>query len=132
MEDELLNAPIGNLAGQDFVIVPAIEFMHGHEFLELFSAAAKFSEDATIQFHLIDFSVVGHVRGARGIRAIEILMLPWGDADCPRRPNVNVGGLKVTVVVEHVELLVGAVAHIDIASMIDLNGMNVLKLPGPF
>src|SRR4029077_1350388 len=83
MEGELLNSPIGDLAGINFVIGPAVEFVHGHEFLHLLAAFAEFALDASVQLHLVNFTVVTHVRGAGGIRAVKVLVLPGSDADGP-------------------------------------------------
>ena len=55
---EFLHAPVGNFSGVNFIVGPAIEFMDGHEFLQLLAALAEFSDDAAVKLHLVNFAAV--------------------------------------------------------------------------
>src|SRR5271167_3071112 len=62
MQRELLHAPVGELAGVDLIGAPAIELMHGAEFLQQLSRPSELAEDLSVELHLIDLAVV-HGRG---------------------------------------------------------------------
>ena len=106
--------------------------MHGHEFLHLLAAFAEFAENAAVEFHLVNFSAIFHVGRSRGIRAVEVLVLAWSDANGPWRSDINVGSLESSVVVKNGKALIGAVADVHVSLMIHLDCVHVFKLTGAF
>ena len=131
MKRELLHAPIGDFADVQLIIGAAVHFVHGHELLQLLAAAPEFPEYLAIQLHLVDFAVV-HVGGAGGVGAVEILVLPWRDADGPGSADVYIHGLERAIVVEDLDAAVAAITDVNIALMIDLYRMHVFKLAFTF
>src|ERR1700730_11686573 len=67
VKGKLLNSPVRNLPNVNFIFVPAVDFVHGHEFLQLLAATPELPENPTIQLHLVYFAVVRHVGGAGGV-----------------------------------------------------------------
>ena len=55
-------------------------------------------------------------------------MLPGGNANRPWCAHVYVGRLEISVVIEHREPLVSAVAHVHVALVIYLNRVDILEL----
>jgi len=49
------NPPIRELADGNFVLVPAINFVHGTELLHLFARGSKLAENLSVQFHFVNF-----------------------------------------------------------------------------
>src|SRR5579864_1597076 len=100
VQGELLNAPIRNFTRVDFVVGPAVKLMHRHELLQRLAALPELAQDFAVQFHFVDLAVVGHIRRASGVGAVEILMLARRDADCPRRAHIDIARLVISVVVK--------------------------------
>jgi len=46
MQDELLIAPVCTLARHNLIFVSVIDFVHGHEFLQLFPTGAELAQGA--------------------------------------------------------------------------------------
>src|SRR5258708_10170344 len=63
MQCQFLHPPIRDFANINFVRVPAVNFVHRTELLQLFARRPKFAEDFPVQFHSVNFTVI-HVRGA--------------------------------------------------------------------
>src|SRR5690242_14376457 len=108
----------------------AVDFMYGHEFLQLLSAAPEFSQNSAVQLHLVDLAVLAHIRGAGGIGAVQVLVLPGRDAHRPGSAHVDEYGLEVSIVIEYLQALVGAIADVYVALMIHLDGVHILELSG--
>src|SRR5437773_4088374 len=72
MQRELLNSPIRDLAHEDFVFTPAVDFMDRAEFLQQLPCRAKFAQDSSVEGHLIDLPVVHRCAGV-GVRRVKIL-----------------------------------------------------------
>lgn len=56
MKRDLLHAPAGDFGGHDFIGIPAIHRVYGGEFLGQLARLAKFAQDRSIQFHLVNFT----------------------------------------------------------------------------
>ena len=69
MQGQFLHPPIRELADVNFVLVPAINFVHGTELLQLFARGSKLAENLSIQFHFVNFTVL-HVGGCPANRPV--------------------------------------------------------------
>src|SRR5467141_1574267 len=58
-------------------------------------------------------------------------MLARCNADSPGSADVDIHGLEGSVVIEHLDSLVGSIADVHVALMIHLNRVNVFKLSRP-
>src|SRR5260221_13795163 len=58
-------------------------------------------------------------------------MLARGNAEGPGSADVDIHGLEGSVVIEHLDSLVGSIADVHVALMVHLNRVNVFKLSRP-
>src|SRR5439155_9941307 len=99
---------------------------------ELFQELTRDSElaqDSSVQLHLVDLPVV-HRSGSVGVRTVEILMTPRGDADCPWSAYVRVLSLEGSVVIENLKPLVSPIAHIHVPLGVGCDGVRGVELAG--
>src|SRR5678816_1770329 len=118
LEQQLLRAPVRQLADDDAVRITAIDLVHRAELLQLLAGLAEAADDLPVQLHLVELAVVEVVRVVR-VRREEVLMRARRDAHRPRRADVQVLCLEVQLVVEHLDAVVGAVRNVDVALRID-------------
>ena len=69
MQGQFWHPPIRELADVNFVLVPAINFVHGTELFQLFARGTKLAENLSVQFHFVNFTVV-HVGGCPSNRPV--------------------------------------------------------------
>src|ERR1035437_3031837 len=134
MQRQLLHTPRNDLAHQQFVLVAAIDFVHGRELAQVLARVSELADNGSVQFHLVNLA--GHRVEQRivavriRVGAVEILVGPGGDAHGPGRPHPIVDGLEGEVVVEDLNAAVGAVADVDVAFGIRRHGMRQIQLAG--
>src|SRR5678815_2854139 len=113
----------------------SIAAIHGvcrAEFAEQLSALAELSKDRAVEFHLVDLTAGGHLRGivafrAR-VRAVEVLMRAWRDADGPRRSDTRDALHEIQIIVVHLDPIVAAIGDVHIPFCIRLDGVWRVEL----
>src|SRR5436190_30584 len=117
VEEDLLRPPRRDFRGVDLVGVPAVQCVHGAEFLERVARLPEATEDLPIQLHLVNLAgqrrLIEVVAGRERVGRVEILMRSLRDAHGPGRTHVVVHGLLIQIVVEHDDPRVAAIGDVD-------------------
>src|SRR6267143_7051664 len=73
LQHQLLHAPVGELADENPVRIPAVDLVNRPELLHLLAALAEAPDDLAVQLHLVDLAVVEVADRVR-VGAEEVLM----------------------------------------------------------
>src|SRR5262249_3048290 len=99
MECQLLYPPGRDLGDQKLVFVSAINLMDRAELAKLLARMSKLAQYRPVQLHLVNLTgdgrYIGDIIVWVRIRAVQILMRPWGDADRPRCADLVIDGLEL-------------------------------------
>lgn len=130
MEHQFLHPKISKLTYKESVLISAVDGVDRPELLEEPSGTAKFSEDRSVQTHLIDLTgdvdIVPRIR----IGNVEDGVGPLADTHRLGVAEVRKRGLEDAVVVKHLDAFVSAIASVDVTLSVHRNTQNIGELAG--
>src|SRR4029077_8810695 len=96
--------------------------MYPAKLLHLLPGCPEFAQDVPIQIELVD--------GTHGVRAIQILFWPGGDADRPGSADARPNGAEHKIVVKDLNSAVSPIANINVALGIGGDRVRSAELAG--
>src|ERR1700676_2485214 len=96
MQYQLLHPPVRQLAHEDLARIAAIDLMHCAQFLDQLAGLTELAQDAPVEFHFVDLTVV-HGSAGIGIGSIQIRMGSPRNANRVRRADAGVLRFEVSI-----------------------------------
>src|SRR6266850_139490 len=116
---DLLCAPRRNFRDKQLIRVATVDFVNGLELAKILARLAELSDDAAVEFHLVDFAgdLPGRCRiGIRvRVRRVKVLVRARRNAYRPGAAHVGIHRLELEVVVQDHDAGVAAIGHVDVA-----------------
>src|SRR6266851_5392085 len=127
LQNDLLRAPVPDLADDQIVLGPAVDRVDDAEFFRRLAGPAEPADDLSVQPQLVDLAVI-QALGVVRIRAVQILRRAARHADRLRHADVGDLRLERALAVEHLDALVAGIGHIEIALRIARDAADLVEL----
>src|SRR6266851_1517632 len=128
LQNDLLRAPVPDLADDQIVLGPAVDRVDDAEFFRQLAGLAELADDLSVQLQLVDLAVI-QALGVVRVRAVQILRRAARHADRLRHADVGDLRLERALAVEHLDALVAGIGHIEIALRIARQPADLVELP---
>src|SRR5262249_53641849 len=121
---------IGQLTDIESILASAVDRVDRTEFLEEPSRTAKFAEDRSVQAHPINLAGDIDIVPRIGIGNVEDGVGSLADAHRLCVAKVRKRGLKLAIIVKHLDAFVATIAGVDVPLRVHRDTQNVSELAG--